>query len=29
MKAWVVRCGRMAQEGALDRFEDNSVAEIG
>jgi restriction system protein len=29
MAAWVVRCGRKGQEGALARFEDNSVASIG
>ena len=29
MAAWVVRCGRRGQEGALDRFKDNSVAAIG
>ena len=29
MAAWVVRCGRRGQKGALDRFEENSVAAIG
>ena len=29
MAAWVVRCGRRGQGGALNRFEDNSVAAIG
>ena len=29
MAAWVVRCGRRGQEGALNRFEDNSVSAIG
>ena len=29
MAAWVVRCGRRGQGGALGRFKDNSVAAIG